>query len=436
MKDKSQTKLPALPEEEANLWDFFVAVGVKGGDELRKELGLDEVNFRHLAPNVNREPKRYFLYRIFDEIQKAALRIAYWKEYLSEESNDLQRIDFESVIDEQQFRARKLSEALVDAILFSTTNDEGHYGDYLFIHELNECARSQEDRHEFFGFHNRNTQFQANWLCDEIAKLEKAGLDPKSRWYIKSGKVMNKDWTTKGVPFSSFRQRYKQILSIAFPSELTVLGKTYIHAYGMSKDVHFTPHDTSSAFEEEEILRGANRVGLLILALVIRCQHLIGRVPDGVNKQYREMHDGNKEPAELARSLKKKPAQPGDIVWIQGDYAEVLEVTTSKYGYPAYHVKYIEHSPLSEVPDDWFAGFEVRLVAKKTDVEKAASAVAEEILKSTGKHEDQTEVLEYAKRAAIKLSKHIQQLRRQAARISPTEAKEPIVKPDIPPQAG
>jgi hypothetical protein len=57
--------------------------------------------------------------------------------------------------------------------------------------------------------------------------------------------------------------------------------------------------------------------------------------------------------------LKKKPAETGDIVWVQGDYAEVLNVTTSEYGYPAYHVKYIERSPLADVPEDWFAGFEV-----------------------------------------------------------------------------
>jgi hypothetical protein len=92
----------------------------------------------------------------------------------------------------------------------------------------------------------------------------------------------------------------------------------------MSKDVHFTPHDTSSGFREEEIRRGVDRVGLLVLALVIRCQHLLGSVPEGINKRYREMHDSNTGPAELAGSLKKKPAEIGDIVWIHGDYAEVL----------------------------------------------------------------------------------------------------------------
>src|ERR1043165_1404145 len=154
-KKKLAEKLALVSGEQLQFWDFLLLVGAKATDDLRKHLGLDELNFMHAAPAVNREPKRYFVYRVLDEIQKAALRIAYWKEYLSEEKlDDLNRIDFESIIDEQQFRSRKLAEVLVDTILFSTTNDEPHYGDYILLHELNEYVRAQEDRGEFFGFQN------------------------------------------------------------------------------------------------------------------------------------------------------------------------------------------------------------------------------------------------------------------------------------------
>ena len=203
----------------------------------------------------------------------------------------------------------------------------------------------------------------------------------------------------------------------------------------MSRDVHFTPHDTSSCFNEEQILRGVDRVGLLILALVIRCQHLLGCIPEGVNKRYREMHDSNTVPTELAQAIKKRPAEPGDIVWIQGEYAEVLNVTVSKYGYPAYHVKYIEHSPLAEVPEDWFAGFEVKLVAKRLTLEETADATAEEILKSTGKHEDRAKLLDYAKRAVARMSTHQQQLRLQTQRRHPKVTPNSAPQSDIPPKA-
>jgi len=437
MENKSEQKSSSLPERETKLWDFYLSVGVQGADELRKELGLDELNFRRLAPNLNQKPKEYFLYRILDEIQKAALKIFDWKESLSEiEPDKMQRIDYEAIIDDQQFRARKLAEALVDAILFSTTDDQAHYGDYFLLHELNECARSQEDRYEFFGHHNKNAEWSANWLCEEIRNLEKAGLDPKTRWYIRDGEVLKEKWTKKGVPFSTFRDRYKKILPIALPSEFNTIGKSYIHAYSMSKDVHFTPHDTSSSFEEEKIFRGVDRVGLLILALIIRCQLLLGRVPEGVNKRYREMHDSNTAPAELAQSLKTKPADVGDIVWIQGDYAEVLDVTMSKYGYPAYHVRYIERSPLTEVPEDWFAGFEVRLVARKEKVEKAADAAGAEIQKSTGKPEDRATLLDYAKRAVVKVSILQRQLRQQSFKTPSTSAADSTPKPNDTPKTG
>ena len=238
------------------------------------------------------------------------------------------------------------------------------------------------------------------------------------------------------MPFSSFRDRYKKILPIALPSELTVLGKSYIHAYGMSKDVHFTPHDTSSGFKEDEIHRGVDRVGLLVLALVIRCQHLLGHVPEGINKRYREMHDSNTGHAELVERLKKKPAEIGDIVWIQGDYADVLNITMSKYGYPAYHVKYIEHSPLADVPEDWFAGFEVKLVAKKAQIERTGDAVGEEIKKTTGQLEDRAKLLDCAKRAVIKLATYQLQLRQQRSFPPSTSASDSTSKPNKPPNVG
>src|SRR6266478_1920292 len=132
MNNDAKQNLGMVSEEEVKLWDFYLSVGVMGAEELRKELGLDELNFQRLAPNLNQEPKKYFLYRVLDEIQKAALKIGDWKEYLSEaESDKLQRIDYETIIDDQQFRARKLAEVLVDAILFSTTDDQAHFGDYF-----------------------------------------------------------------------------------------------------------------------------------------------------------------------------------------------------------------------------------------------------------------------------------------------------------------
>jgi hypothetical protein len=102
----------------------------------------------------------------------------------------------------------------------------------------------------------------------------------------------------------------------------------------------------------------------------------------------------------------------------------------SKYGYPAYHVKYIEHSPLAE---DWFAGFEVKLVAKRAAVEEAAAA-AMEMQKSTGQPEDNTKLLDYAKRALVRLSIIQRQLRPKKQRRTPPGATDPGPNSSIPPK--
>jgi hypothetical protein len=382
------------------------------------------------------------MYRVLDEVQKAAMSIMQWKDYLSrgldfadakdEEGRQLGRLAVESVVDEQHFRSRKLSEVLVDSILFGTTNDQSHYRDYFFMHELNETAHSQQDKQEFFGFQNQNTAWHANWLYEEICRLEKNGLDPSTRWYLAQPARVQKQWTTKGVPLSSFRQRYKRILSVAIPSELTVIGISYQRAYGMSKDVHFTPHDISSDFSVDEILIGTTKVGLLILSVMLRCQQLMGCVPDGVNKRYREMHDNNAYPEELMYSLKSRPAEPGDIVLVHGDLAEVINVTTSKYGYPAYHVNYLGKAPLPEVNEDWFTGFEVKLVTRRAFIEQTAEGAARVIQEEMGNQQDfklpeKDQLFEYAKEGVNRLH-HYLQGRRSALREA--ESKNPDSLPE------
>ena len=56
MNSDAKQKLGMLSEREEKLWDLFISVGVMGADELRKELGLDELNFQRLSPNLRGGP--------------------------------------------------------------------------------------------------------------------------------------------------------------------------------------------------------------------------------------------------------------------------------------------------------------------------------------------------------------------------------------------
>jgi hypothetical protein len=49
MENSPKQKPSSLSEREEKLWDFYLSVGVNGAEDLRKELGLDELSFRRLA---------------------------------------------------------------------------------------------------------------------------------------------------------------------------------------------------------------------------------------------------------------------------------------------------------------------------------------------------------------------------------------------------
>lgn len=274
------------------------------------------------------------------------------------------------LLDEENFRARKLTEVLVDLICFSSTNEPEYYRDYFRLRELDATVRSLIDQDEFFGFRRRNSEHSVDWLVKDIVAGE-TKLDVSKRWYLKHPGPFQKKWKTRGVEFSSFRQRYIRSLELALPNELGALGKTYVHAYGsMSSDVHFTPQETSWDFDPDAVYLGFNRVGLLCFAILIRCQHLLGVVPDGSNAQLRKIHDENRGPAEIVGQLKQEKAAVGDFVWAHGDICEVIEIRRSELGYVRYLLRYIERPPIPEIMEDWFAGFEILLVAKRSAAEK------------------------------------------------------------------
>jgi hypothetical protein len=357
--------------------EFYQNVALKAAEDLRQRLKINEESFRRIGPSAWSDPRPAFIYRILDEVQKAGIAIKDWSEELEktevgpEVTDHIIRLVTQWQQDEQSFRARKLSEILIDLICFSQTNEPESYRDYLRLTELDSTVRSLRDQEEFFGFRRRNTEHYVDWIERDIREAEKNGLDISKRWYLKETTSFQDKWKTAGVRFSSFRQRYIHILDIAMPQELTIIGKSYVHAYNMSSDVHFTPYDTSSDFDPDDVYIGIDRVGLLCYAIVIRCQYLLRVVPEGINATIRKMHDENSEPARLVAGLKQQVAGVGDFVWAEGFICRVEEIRKSKYGYINYRLRYVEKPPIPEITEDFYAGGEIRLVAKKDYGEQA-----------------------------------------------------------------
>jgi hypothetical protein len=357
--------------------DFYFKVALKAADELRRALKIDEQAFRRIGPTLWQDPRPAFIYRVLDEVQKAGIAIKDWSEKLGttevgpEITDHLIRLVTQWQQDEQSFRARKLSEILLELICFSQTNEPEYYRDYLRLTELDSTVRSLRDQDEFFGFRRRNTEDHVDWIARDIRSAEKNGVDVTKRWYLKDPTSFQDKWKTRGIRFSSFRQRYIRILDIAMPQELTIIGKSYVHAYNMSSDVHFTAYDTSSDFDPDDVYLGLDRVGLLCYAIIIRCQYLLDYVPEGINGTIRKMHDENAEPARLVAKLKQEVAEVGDFVWAEGFICRVSEIRKSRYGYTNYRLKYVEKPPIPEIDEDYYAGGEIRLVATKAFAEEA-----------------------------------------------------------------
>ncbi|MFZ3375834.1 MAG: hypothetical protein WA183_09795 [Chthoniobacterales bacterium] len=365
--------------------EFYLSVALKAANDLRGALRIDEESFRRTGPALWQDPRPAFIYRVLDEVQKAGVSIKDWSEKLRqnerkpEHTDHLIRLVTQWQQDEQRFRARKLSEILIELICFSQTNEAEYYRDYLRLKELDAAVQSLRDQQEFFGFRRRNTEYHVDWIQRDIRSAEKNGIDVSKRWYLKQPTSFQNKWKTSGLQFSSFRQRYIRILDIALPSELAIIGKSYVHAYNMSSDVHFTPHDISSNFNPDDIYLGIDRVGLLCYAILIRCQLLVGLVPAGINMQIRKMHEENAEPARLVTGLKHQIAEVGDFIWAHGDICRVKEIRKSKYGYTNYLVQYVERPPIPEIKQDYFAGGEIRLIAKKTYGERALTQLQNDL---------------------------------------------------------
>jgi hypothetical protein len=371
--------------KRTEVWEFYISFAMKCADDLRKTLGHDEKEFIYAFPMSYSDPKWILIYRALDEAQKGAICIRNWSEALEDEDKptpenvppQVSRIVRQWISDEQSFRRRKLVETLVELICFSRSDDAIYYRDFFVLKELDESVRGVNDQKSFFGFRRANTLSYMQLLAGQLKALE-AKLDISKRWYLKPPHRFHQRWLKHGVEFSSFRQRFMSTFDIALPHERTALGKSYLHAYGQSVDVHFSAEQTRVGQRSENVALGVDTIGILCLDIVIRCQHLLGVVPDGMNKRLRDMWDSNTFPAELLKELTTQNFTVGDFVVVRGynDFCEIVDSQTSSFGYVSYLVRYLVRPPMPSNLEDWFAAGEIQLVLTKAKVLAAFDSIA------------------------------------------------------------
>ena len=101
--------------------------------------------------------------------------------------------------------------------------------------------------------------------------------------------------------------------------------------------------------------------------------------PEGINKLL--MKQDRNRLSKIAPTSKK--LERGDFVLANGQYlGEVIDITTSAFGYESYLVKYLEEKPLKGIDEDWVPSFEVNVFMKRAEM---ARDVRESLQKETDK---------------------------------------------------
>jgi hypothetical protein len=345
-------------------------------EELSSKIGITENEYRKLGVPSHKLAKPVYVYKVLDEVGKTAMSICRWapfiKEHLvgddppkNEKEERSTRVIAESLIDEQSFKKRKMLEALVQLVCFSATDEDDYYRDFLSLGELDSYIRSQNDRKEFYGFSSNNAQWSIDLFADMLGKLEKR-LTSDSRWYLKKGnRILKENWKEKGVPFSSFKGRFRTALPLATDDERILMGKTYSHVFSAtSEDIHFSPIINAHHFRYEDIFHDMSACALLARIVVIRVHNLLKVPPEGSVKKLIEISEGCSSSRELIQSHTVGDFEAGDFVVAQGYFGEVIEICTSDIGYRGFHVKFLDKSPLGH-PSDWFAAHEILLILRQ-----------------------------------------------------------------------
>lgn len=374
---KKKNKQDVGMESDDELFrNHAITVAFEGGHDLRKQLKLDEVNFRYRTPYSHKNPRDIFIYQAIDEAQKSATCLMRWKEFFSGDSTEISnlqgedtkqqvmRITEQSVVEEQSLRIRKLIEILTDSILFLNTNEDIYFMDYFYFCELYEYQKTQSDRNEFWGFKSKNSAYHIKYLREQILNLERNGLKIEKRWYLDKPKSIS---SLKDIRLSSFRARYIKISLDQNTEIVTLLAKSYLHAYGESRKIHFSASDTSASFNKNNPLLNSNKVAVLLVNLLLKAQELSRLTSLKMDKLVLGVKPDD-EDTEFYKQLTTSQANIGDYVLAHRVLGKVIEERKSKYGYFAYHVQYLGVPPLKETPNDWFASFEIKRLGSKKEL--------------------------------------------------------------------
>jgi len=385
MTDNVKPPTPIIEENDPKK-DFFLDICLKGANNLRTILRMDDTSYTRVFFTAHQDARKYYIYGILDELEKAGVALMGYQEVLKDTSGDthdrVSRNVIASIVDQQMVWIRKLTEILAELLLFSKTNIQEYYRHYLLVNHLSDLKKVISDTKEFFASENLNHKHQKEEAINEIQQLE-AKLNHASCWYLASKKGGGKHAGDKGL-LASFKGKLQQSYLIANPDQKLTLGITYENTYGRSsRSLHpnLVRPDPEMGVKNIEI--GIAQIGTLAAHILILCRKLLkDRRKKGIVAQLARVFRKNKYPDKLLKSRVNPSIKKGDFVIAYGDIAEVIKINKSKYGYRSFKVKYLSSPPLAHIPIDTFPAMFVRKFYERKLI---ADQVKQKINKSSPK---------------------------------------------------
>ncbi len=343
---------------------FFIDICLKGANDLRNILHMDDNSYLRLFFTAHNDARKYFIYGVLDELEKAGVALMGYQEVLKDTSGDthdrVSRNVSSSIVDQEMVWVRKLTEIMAELILFTKTNTQDYYQHYLLVNHVDDLKKVISDTKEFFASENLNHKHQRDEAIQKIQQLETT-INLASCWYLKNKNGNSKHSGAKGL-LASFKEKLQEAYLIASPTQKLALGTTYGNTYGKSsQSLHPNVVNPDPDMGIKNIEVGITQIGILSAHILILCRKLLkDRRKKGLVAQLTRVFRKNKYPDQLLKSRVNPSIKKGDFVIAYGDIAEVIKIYKSKYGYRSFKVKYLSTPPLAHIPIDTFPAMFVR----------------------------------------------------------------------------
>jgi len=352
--------------------DFFVRAPFRAAGNLLKKLSIKEDEYHNIVETCRKKPREYYVYGIIDEIIKAGSSAMRWEEFLKTTDSPDNAINThegrlinEAVIDEQNMWIRKLSEILVDEIIFSKYNNEHFYLGYLTAIALDNNLAIQKDINEFYNSRNDSLQQSINRDLEILSAIQaKTKCKPLPHLEI----IISKSSIPyPGKVFLSFRRRLLKAFEIVSDNERLALNVTYGIGYGRwSRSLHGKVYGPMTIKRANTIDSLLNHMAIIGFNILHRAHELLGLDPSGINKQISNYLRYTSNAPELIK-LHKKDYEVGDLAVTNDGLGQIVKFTTSKYGYKAYKIEYLSRLDLRKIRQDWFPAIDIKRIAKRKD---------------------------------------------------------------------